>query len=81
MQDFWNQTKDASAYSQKVWRLWYWKPANGQKYLSGVAVAGLHCDSKISVVVTRMHLTEDCEIIECSEKAEKSIRGFKIDEN
>ena len=49
-------------------RLWYWKPANGQKYLSGVAVAGLHCDSKISVVVTRMHLTEDCEIIECSEK-------------
>lgn len=61
-------------------RLWYWKPANGQKYLSGVAVAGLHEASKVGAQVSRIHLTEDCEIIEVSQEAEKSIRGSKADE-
>lgn len=60
-------------------RLWYWKAAKGQKYLSGVAVAGLHKDSKVGVPV-RVHLTEDCEIIQCSTEAEASIRAHKSDE-
>jgi hypothetical protein len=61
-------------------RLWYWKPANNQKYLSGVAVAGLHADSKVGAPLPRLHLTETCEIIECSEVAAESIRSAKTDE-
>lgn len=61
-------------------RLWYWKPAGGQKYLSGVAVAGVDSESKIGAPI-RIHLTENCEIIECSDKAQKSLRGAKTDEN
>lgn len=61
-------------------RLWYWKPENNQKFLSGVAVAGLCASSKIGVAVSRVHLTENCEIIECTAKAEKSIRRIKADE-
>ena len=62
-------------------RMWYWKPADGQKYLSGLAIAGAHEDSKIGASLTRIFLTENCEIIECSAKAESSIRGAKADEN
>jgi hypothetical protein len=55
-------------------RLWYWKPANGAAFLSGVAVEGLDATaSKIGAPI-RVHLTENCEIIACSPKAEKSIR-------
>lgn len=61
-------------------RLWYWKPADGQKFLSGVATHGLAYDSKVGAPI-RVHLTENCEIIECTKKAEQSIRGAKIDEN
>ena len=61
-------------------RLWYWRPANKQKYLSGVAVAGLDKKSKVGIPVSRIHLTENCEIIECSKEAEKSIREIKADE-
>ena len=53
-------------------RLWYWKPANGAAFLSGVAAEGLHKDSKIGAPV-RIHLTENCEIIACSAKAAVSI--------
>lgn len=60
-------------------RLWYWKPANGAKFLSGVAAEGLHGDSKIGLPV-RVHLTENCEIIECTDKAAKSIAEAKSDE-
>ncbi|MDE2000350.1 MAG: hypothetical protein KGI52_15650, partial [Burkholderiales bacterium] len=34
-------------------RLWYWKPANKQKYLSGVAVAGLAPSSKVGAPLPR----------------------------
>ena len=54
-------------------RLWYWKPAKG-KWLNGIANSGLHKDSKISDPVSRIALTEDCELIECNAVAEKSIR-------
>ena len=55
-------------------RLWYWKPAAGSAFLSGVAVDGLHEDSKVGKPVRRIHLTENCEIIMCSSEAEASIR-------
>ena len=61
-------------------RMWFWKPANGQKFLSGLAIAGAHEDSKIGVKLPRIFLTENCEIIECSAKSENSIRGAKVDE-
>ena len=61
-------------------RLWYWKPKNGAKYLSGVATAGLHPSSKVGAPV-RIHLTENCEIIQCTPKAETSIREAKTDES
>ena len=61
-------------------RLWYWKPDNGQKFLSGVALVGLHEDSKVAAPLPRILLTENCEIILCTVVAEKSIRSAKIDE-
>ena len=60
-------------------RLWYWKPADGQKFLSGVAVAGLHESSKIGAPLDRLHLTETCEIIQVSDSAIDKIKGAKID--
>lgn len=54
-------------------RLWYWKPANKAAFLSGVAVEGLdHKTSKIGAPVDIV-LTENCEIIACSDKAASSI--------
>lgn len=55
-------------------RLWYWKPAKGA-FLSAVAVDGVHDDSKIGKAVTRIALTENCEIIECTRAAEESLRA------
>jgi hypothetical protein len=54
-------------------RLWYWKPANGAAFLSGVATEGLDGTSKVGTPI-RVHLTENCEIIECSTVAAQSIR-------
>ena len=59
---------------KKSRRLWYWKPADKQSFLSGVASAGLDNASKIGAEINRLHLTENCEIIECSDKAEKTIK-------
>ena len=59
-------------------RLWYWKPAAGAKFLSGAARRGLHPDSKVGAPI-RVHLTETCEIIECTPEAEASIRGVSTD--
>lgn len=55
-------------------RLWYWKPANKAAFLSGVATEGLHATSKVGAPVPRIHLTENCEIAECTPAAEASIR-------
>ena len=57
-------------------RLWYWKPANGAAFLSGVAVEGLHEDSKVGAPIT-VTLTENCEIILCTATAQTSIEGAK----
>lgn len=53
-------------------RLWYWKSKKGS-FLSGVAVDGLDAASKLGAPI-RVHLTETCEIIECSSEAERTIR-------
>lgn len=57
-------------------RLWYWKPANGAAFLSGVAQYGLDTSSKTGVAVERIHLTENCEIIMCSSQASTNIEGM-----
>lgn len=55
-------------------RLWYWKPANKAAFLSGVAVEGLDASSKVGAPVDIL-LTENCEIIACSDAAATSIRA------
>jgi hypothetical protein len=60
-------------------RLWYWKPAGCGKYLSGLAIYGADSSSKIGVALPRLHLTETCEIIQCSSAAEASLRAAKED--
>ena len=60
-------------------RLWYWKPANGAAFLSGIAVHGLDDKSKIGEPVD-VDLTENCEIIACTREAEASIRALKSHE-
>jgi len=56
-------------------RLWYWKPAKG-KFLSALAVEGAGEVNKIGQAVARIHLTETCEIIQCSSKAAMSLREY-----
>ena len=68
--------KDRECVLNESRRLWYWKPANGAAFLSGVASEGLHENSKVGAPV-RICLTEDCEIIECTEAARKSITALK----
>lgn len=54
-------------------RLWYWKPANKGAFLSGVATEGLdHKASKVGAPVDIL-LTENCEIIACTDAAAASI--------
>jgi len=61
-------------------RLWYWKPANGHKFLSGVAIHGLDSSSKVGVPIPRMHLTENCEIMQMSRDAEITCREIDSDD-
>ena len=57
-------------------RLWSWKvPSGSSSFLSGVAIDGLADGSEVGAPITVM-LTENCEIILTSEKAEASIRGY-----
>lgn len=59
-------------------RLWRWRvPLGKSDFLSGVALYGLSDDCKIGEAVPRICLTENCEIIECTSVAEKSIREFQ----
>lgn len=57
-------------------RLWYWKAKNNAAFLSGVAIEGLHQDSKVGVPI-KVHLTENCEIIECTPETQISICEIK----
>ena len=56
-------------------RLWFWKVANKGAFLSGVATEGLDASSKIGAPVDIV-LTENCEILACTEMAEQSIRAL-----
>lgn len=59
-------------------RLWYWKVRGSGDFLNAIALAGVHEDSKLSAPVERIHLTENCEIIQCSDEAEKVIRAQAV---
>lgn len=61
-------------------RLWYWKPADKAKYLSGVATKGLDPSSKVGAPIARILLTENCEIMEVDASIRNSISGAKTDE-
>ena len=52
-------------------RLWYWTKAFT---LSAVSQHGIGKDSKVSISVPEIMLTEAIEIIPCSAKAEKQLR-------
>lgn len=55
-------------------RLWYWTKAFT---LSAVSQNGVGKDSKISVPVPEIALTEAIEVIPCSKVAEKNLREIK----
>jgi hypothetical protein len=57
-------------------RLWSWKAQDGVA-LSGVAQNGLKSESKVDTLNPEIALTGVCELIPCSDKARKSIDGFK----
>lgn len=61
-------------------RLWYWRVKKGPSgdFLNAVALSGLEKGSKVSAAVPRIHLTENCEIIEAATDAETSIREFEV---
>lgn len=59
-------------------RIWYWK---GAASLSQIAVSGVNDadkESKFSVVVPEITLTEAIEIIPCTKEAEKNIKEVPI---
>ena len=59
-------------------RLWYHKPAvKTESWYEGVCNHGLSDDSKVSGAVDRKIIVEDYSIIECTEKAAKSIQEAK----
>jgi len=58
-------------------RLWYWKSGDKEHTLSGVARAGLAAGCKIAGEVDII-LTENCEIIQTTTKAKKSIQGYEV---
>lgn len=58
-------------------RLWYWKPKNNAKWLSGLATVGIDEESKVSCAVDKIHLTENCEIILCTTSAAQSLINIK----
>ena len=59
-------------------RLWFWKVKGSGDFLNAIALAGVHPDSKLSAPVERIHLTENCEIIQCSDEAERVIRAQAV---
>jgi hypothetical protein len=59
-------------------RLWYWKVRGSGDFLNAIALSGVHADSKLSAPVDRICLTENCEIIQCTEEAERVIRAQAV---
>jgi len=71
-------TEGRSCVLTEARRLWYWKVKGSGDFLNAIALAGVHKDSKLSAPVERIHLTENCEIIQCSAEAEKVIRAQEV---
>lgn len=59
-------------------RLWYWKCAENQHSLSGVAEHGLTSESKIPTVIPTLVIGDACEIIETTDKCRKSIQKAPV---
>ena len=59
-------------------RLWYWKVRGSGDFLSAIALSGVHGDSKLGAPLPRIHLTENCEIIQCTADAEENIRSQAV---
>jgi len=68
--------KDRQCVLKDSRRLWFWKPADNKSFLSGAAHSGLDSHSKVGVSIQYLVLTENCEIILCTEKACKSISEY-----
>ena len=58
-------------------RLWYWKVRGSGDFLNAIALSGLHSESRVSAPVDLLLLTENCEILLCSEEAEENIRNIE----
>lgn len=59
-------------------RIWYWKVRGSGDFLSAISLSGVHEDSKLGATVEKIHLTENCEIIKCSDEARESIIAQKV---
>ena len=72
--------EDRTCVLTEARRLWFWKALAGKgDFLNTIANHGLeHDGSKIGEAVSRIHLTENCEIIECSEASRASISAAPI---
>lgn len=63
-------------------RLHYHKPKDSSSsWYEGVAVSGLHKDSRTSCAVERKYIIEDYSVTVCSAESEKSIRAAKSHES
>lgn len=71
------ELKGRKAVLTEARRLWYFRvPMGSPSFLSGVALDGLGEGSKIGAPIN-VTLTESCEIIDCTEKAKKSIVEYE----
>ena len=63
-------------------RLWYSKPADSSMaWYEGVALSGLHEDSKLSPAVPEKFIIEDYSVTVCAAKSKKSIKNAKSHES
>lgn len=72
---FLEEADDTGCILKECKRLWYHKPkVKTESWYEGVCNHGLSNDSKVSGAVERKVIVEDYSIVECTEKAEKSIQ-------
>lgn len=67
-----------SCFLTEARRLWYWKVNGSGDFLNAIALSGVHSDSKLSAPIDRINLTENCEILQCSNEAERVIRAQAV---
>lgn len=75
---FLDEADETGCILKECRRMWYHKPAvKTESWYEGVCNHGLSDDSKVSGIVLRKIIVEDYSIVECTEKAAKSIQGAK----